>query len=135
MEDLLILLLQGLAQIAFEILAYLPWDWAWYAYPYNEQETADWKRASAWIFSLIAGALLGWGSLHYFPDVFVQWGWLRIVLLFLTPLGSGFLALAMARGRQEKNELVSPLFHFWLSLCFSAGFIGIRFAFAHRLGN
>jgi len=132
MEDLLILILQGLAQIAFEVFAYFPWDWAWYSRPYNEKENAFGNCLTVWTTSLIVGGLLGWASLHFFPDVLIKWGWLRIVLLFLSPLGSGCMALAMARGRQEKNELVSPWFHFWLSLCFSAGFVGVRFDFAHR---
>jgi hypothetical protein len=134
MEDILILILQALAQIAFELFAYLPWDWFWYSTPYDQKES---RSDAAWIaafFSLVIGAWLGWASLHFFPDVLVKWGWLRIALLVISPLGSGFMAREMAQWRQEKDAFISPAFHFWIGLCFSIGFVWVRFAFAHRPG-
>ena len=134
MEDVLIFILQVLAQIAFEFFAYFPWDWFWYSTPYDRRET---QFSGVWIaafLSIALGALIGWGSLYLFPDVLVQWGWLRIALLFISPLGSGMMALEMARWRREKNAFIDPATHFWIGLCFSVGLVWVRFAFAHRPG-
>lgn len=134
MEDLLILILQGLAQIAFEIFAYFPWDWIWYFSPFDREEGKTWQAGGAVVTSLVMGALVGWVSLHFFPDVLIHWGWLRVALLVLSPLASGFASREMARWRQETNVSVDPALHFWIGLCFSVGLVWVRFAFAHRTG-
>ncbi len=134
MEDLLIIILQVLGQIIFELFAYLPWDWIWYAVPFDWEEDDSWRKWLAAIFSLIIGILLGWASLHFFPDVMVKWGWLRIAFLVISPLGSGMIAREVAQWRKERNSSVDPMFHFWIGLCFSVGLVWVRFAFAHRPG-
>ena len=132
MEDLLILILQGLAQILFEFFAYWPWDWLWYSSPYDRRETASNGTWWAALVSLGLGAFVGWASLHFFPDVLVKWSWLRIALLVISPLGSGYVALTMARWRREQNQFIDPATHFWIALCFSIGLVWVRFAFAIR---
>ena len=134
MEDILILVLQGLAQIAFEFFAYFPWDWLWYWTPSDSKDSPSSRAWTAAFLSLVVGAFIGWASLYFFPDVLVKWGWLRIALLFISPVGSGFMALQMARWRKEKNDFIDPTTHFWIGLCFSVGLVWVRFAFAHRPG-
>jgi hypothetical protein len=134
MEDLLILLLQALGQILFEFFAYWPMDWLWYTTPYERRDTDSDGTWIAVIFSIGLGALFGWLSLYVFPDVLIKWGWLRIALLFISPLGSALVSREMARWRQKKNAFIEPMTHFWIALCFSIGFVWVRFAFAHRPG-
>ena len=132
MEDLLILILQGLVQIVFEVFAYWPWDWIWYTEPFDREKSKSWHKWMAAMAGIVVGGLLGWASLHFFPDVLVKWGWVRILFLIISPLGSGMIAREMAQWRKEKNIGIDPMFHFWLSLCFSVGLVWVRFAFAHR---
>jgi len=137
MEEFLILILQAVAQFLFELLAYWPWDiWWWDDYerpPYREGER-DWSFAGWMFLALMVGAAVGWVSLYVFPDVLVKWGWLRMALLAVTPLGSAFLAKTMAEARRTSDSLEDPHSHFWFSLCFSIGLVWVRFAFAHRPG-
>jgi hypothetical protein len=132
MEDILILILQAVGQILFEFFAYWPWDWFWYTTPYDNRDTKSDGTLAAVFFSIGLGALIGWLSLFVFPDVLVKWGWLRITLLFISPLGSGFMAREMARWRQKDKSFIEPMTHFWIGLCFSIGLVWVRFAFAHR---
>lgn len=132
MEDLLIVILQALGQFLFELFAYLPWDWGWYWTPYDRRDTQSDGTFWAVVLSVGLGAAIGALSLFIFPDVLIKWGWLRIVLLFLSPLLSGSMALTMARWRQEQNKFIEPWTHFWLALCFSIGLVWVRFAFASR---
>ena len=134
MEDILILVLQAVGQILFEFFAYWPWDWFWYTTPYDTLDTRSDGTWAAVILSLALGALFGWLSLFVFPDVLVKWGWLRIALLFISPLGSGLVSREMARFRQRNNPFIEPTTHFWIGLCFSIGLVWVRFAFAHRPG-
>jgi hypothetical protein len=135
MEDLLILLLQGLGQLLFEICAYFPWDLVSYALPdekFDESKSQGCTTFVAIPGSIAMGALAGWASLYFFPDVLVKWGWLRVALLFISPIISGLMAMEMARWRQERDARIIPSFHFWISLCFSVGLVWVRFALAHR---
>jgi len=130
MEDILILLLQTVAQIIFEFMAYWPWDFWWYQEPFE----TDGRWSLGWwiVVAFILGALIGGLSLYIFPDVLIKWGWIRMVLLVASPLASGLMAKTLAERRRENNDQVDPWAHFWISLCFSVGLVWIRFTFAHR---
>jgi hypothetical protein len=131
MEDLLILILQALGEFLLEVFAWWPWDWAWWSYDRTDDPNPRWAAA---LVSIGIGAALGWLSLHLFPAVLVKWAWLRITLLFVSPVASGLMAFHFAQGRRKHFEYVDPNFHFWIGLCFSVGFVWVRFALAHRPG-
>ena len=105
MEDLLILILQALGQIIFEFFAYWPWGLVlvFDAIRYARDRGSD-GTAYAILFSIGLGAMLGWLSLYIFPDVLVKWGWLRIVLLVVSPIGSGLISREMARVASGKKR-------------------------------
>ena len=138
MEEFLILLFQAFAQIALEILAYLPWDLFWY----NDREES---RPSSWtdttfkfwaaVASLVMGGLVGWATLQFFPNSLLQTSWLRLACLFVSPMISGLMGREMARWRAQSNPSVDPSLHFWVSLCFSIGLVWMRFTFAHHPGR
>jgi len=131
MEDILILIIQGIIEFLFELFGYLPWDLWWYARP-KEGDESDFGFG-VWLFSsVILGGTLGYISVFVFPNVIIKFGWLRIALLFLSPLASGFFARQMALHREERGRISDSETHFWLSFCFSMGLVWMRFAFAHR---
>jgi hypothetical protein len=135
MEDILILILQALGEFLLELLAWAPWDWFWYWGPSTwEPRGRSNPYWAAAITSLSMGALLGWGSVYVFPAVLVKWSWLRVVLLFVSPPTSGYIAREMARWRQERDASIDLGIHFLIGLCFSIGFVWVRFALAHRPG-
>ena len=149
MEDLLILIIQGTCEFLFELFSWLPWDWMFGDFPTTgptpgtyipsspitkgspEEQRRSWLIPMM-ILSVLAGGVLGSVSTYVFPTVIVRFGWLRIALLFASPIGSGLIACAMARRRQRGGRVTEPGAHFWLSLCFSAGVVWVRFAYAHR---
>ena len=137
MEEILILLFQGFIQIAFEILAYLPWDFLWYICG-PDDDPDSWKPSTrkfwAAVASLIVGGLVGWATLHFFPNSLLHSSWLRLACLFLSPIASGLLGREMARWRAQRNPDIDPSLHFWVSLCFSIGLVWIRFAYANHSG-
>jgi hypothetical protein len=133
MEDLLILILQALGEFLLEIFAYWPWDWIWGWGEYRwDGQYGPSRTTAAVLASLALGAALGWLSLFLFPAVLVKWAWLRIVLLFVSPLISGSMSYGFAERRNERCAQVEPKVHFWIGLCFSIGFVWVRFALAHR---
>jgi hypothetical protein len=136
MEDFLIILLQALGEFIFELLAWWPWDWFWY---WGDSRWNPPRRADPFwvaIFSSVAvGALLGWASIHFFPAVIVRWSWLRVTLLFVSPPLSGFMAREWAKWRHKQNALIDFDVHFLIGLCFSIGFVWVRFALANRHGG
>ena len=132
MEDLLILIIQATVEVFFELFSYLPWDWWWYARPFDTEEEGRFSFGW-WLFlSVIIGGVLGYFSVYVCPTVIVRFAWLRIALLFTSPLASGCIARHMAERRQKQGRISDPNAHFWLSFCFSLGLVWIRFAFAHR---
>lgn len=133
MEDLLIVILQALGEILFEMFAWWPWDYVWWWGPWDREDRTS-PGVVAALASLAMGAALGWLSLFIFPAVMVKWAWLRIVLLFVSPAASGLMAFHFAQRRHKQFEYVDPVFHFWIGLCFSIGFVWVRFALAHRPG-
>ena len=133
MEDLLILILQAIGEFLLELLAWGPWDWFWWFGDYRwDGQYGPSRTTAAIISSLAIGAVLGWLSLFLFPAVLVKWAWLRVALLFVSPLISGLMSRTLAQRRQERCAQVDPNFHFWIGLCFSVGFVWVRFALAHR---
>jgi hypothetical protein len=143
MEDILIAILSLLGDIIFELFAWVPWDWLWYSNWFPDWE---WTRTSTgeprntrplWTVAVInlgMGALFGWLSIFVFASVLIKWGWLRIVLLFISPPTSGLIALRMAERRRRANDQIDSILHFWIALCFSVGFVWTRFVLAHRPG-
>ena len=133
MEDLLIIILQALGEILFELFAWWPWDYVWWWGPWDYEDRTNPSVVAA-LVSLAIGAVLGWLSLFLFPAVLIKWAWLRIVLLFVSPAASGLMSFHFAQRRQKQFEYLDPVFHFWIGLCFSIGFVWVRFALAHRPG-
>ena len=127
MEDLLILIFQ----VVVELFINVPWDLFWYGEPDPKLQQSRAFTIGAW--SLIIGALMGGISLWFFPNVISRPSWLRIFLLFFSPVFAGSTGYLIAKIRSASKSYVMPKHHFWWSCMFTMGYVIIRFTYAHRL--
>jgi hypothetical protein len=122
-------------QALFEILAYLPWDWLFFRSGNSvltSLEAEDRYQLLVAALSFGVGAGVGWGSLHYLPDLLAKWAWWRMASLLVLPGLSGGLAYAMAKRRQRTQPQARPWPHFWRAFLFTFGLVAVRFAFGVR---
>ena len=77
------------------------------------------------------GALMGGGSLIFFPHSFINSEGLRIANLILTPLMLGAIMALIGRKRLANGEETVPLDKFSNAALFALGMAGVRFFFAH----
>ncbi|MCC7037232.1 MAG: hypothetical protein IT560_07970 [Alphaproteobacteria bacterium] len=82
------------------------------------------------IFWIAGGALMGAGSLIFFPQSFIHSESLRIANLILTPLLLGALMALIGRKRLANGEETVPLDKFSNAALFALGMAGVRFFFA-----
>lgn len=83
------------------------------------------------ILWLAAGALMGAGSLIFFPQSFIHSETLRIANLILTPLVLGAIMALIGRKRLANGEEIVPLDKFSNAALFALGMAAVRFFFAH----
>ena len=77
------------------------------------------------------GAVMGGGSLIFFPHSFIHSEGLRIANLILTPLMLGAIMALIGRKRLANGEETVPLDKFSNAALFALGMAGVRFFFAH----
>ncbi|MBL8713604.1 MAG: hypothetical protein JNM12_11950 [Alphaproteobacteria bacterium] len=82
------------------------------------------------ILWLAAGALMGAGSLIFFPQSFIHSETLRIANLILTPLVLGAIMALIGRKRLANGEEIVPLDKFSNAALFALGMGAVRFFFA-----
>ena len=125
MEEVLIVIVQFLAEFVFQIVAELPWDWI---------GGRDWleSRWGIYLFGLFVGGGAAWLSLAIHHHSFLKDPALRIANVAVAPLVAANFSRWMALRRRRNDPDVDPEFHFWLSLWFSLGFAAVRFGFAVR---
>lgn len=83
------------------------------------------------ILWLAGGALMGAGSLIFFPHSFIHSEGLRVANLIVTPLVLGALMALLGRKRLANGEEIVPLDKFSNAALFALGMAGVRFFFAH----
>ena len=126
MEDFLILLFQ----VLLELFVNLPWDVFLYGEP--KLDARDSRPFLIGVWSLLSGAAVGGLSLLFYPDVISKHAWLRVFLLFFSPLLGGLTGYLSARLRSSYRPYVVPSQHFWWSCMFNFGYVLIRFTYASR---
>jgi hypothetical protein len=128
MEDLLIVLLQGLFEFVFEVL-FSPWFGV-----LDLLDLLDTPEDSHWwvyVLWLWLGATLGGLSLLVAPRSMIALPALRIANLVLAPIVSGLIAHAVARRRRRRLRLeIVSYRRAWQAVCFTLGLVVIRFAYA-----
>lgn len=79
---------------------------------------------------LAGGAVMGAGSLVFFPHSFIHSENLRIANLIVTPLVLGALMALLGRKRLANGEEIVPLDKFSNAALFALGMAAVRFFFA-----
>ena len=130
MEDILLILLQGIAEIFIQVFGSGILDlFTW------RSESRDAHPSRGWILGsllFIAGCLLGWLSLLLMPHNLVPWGWLRMANLIIGPALSGWVSWRIAYWRQQRNPEVVPRHHAISAAMACLGMVLVRFMWGVR---
>ena len=130
MEEILILLLQGLAELLLQILGSGMLDFCgWWA------DGLDGTLSRAWMttFGLfVAGCAMGGLSLWLMPHSLLPWAWLRIVNVVLGPVSSGWISWMFATWRAQRHRNVVPWHHAVGAAAACLGVVLIRFTWGIR---
>jgi hypothetical protein len=128
MEELLIIAVQFLFELALNILANIPFDW-----PSKNRRTPEPERIAGWCFFWFALACaVGWLSTFILPHTLLRSPGLRLANTLLSPFVSAYLSRYVATRRRVDNQNIIPRNHFWQGFWFTLGFVLIRFAYANR---
>lgn len=79
---------------------------------------------------LAGGAVMGAGSLVFFPHSFIHSETLRVANLIVTPLVLGALMALLGRRRLANGEEIVPLDKFSNAALFALGMAAVRFLYA-----
>ncbi len=130
MEDILIVLLQGFAELFIEIFGSGILDlFTW------RGESNDVRISRVWMVALLlfaAGCLLGWLSLLLMPHNLVPWGWLRMANLVIGPAVSGWISWRIARWRRHRDPDAVPHHHAINAVVACLGMVLVRFIWGVR---
>ena len=126
MEELLVVVLQFIVEVGFEVLANLPLEWV----P-ERPASGRTKVVLAWLF---VGGCVGWLSTLVLRQTMIHVPALRLLNLLIAPLVSGLVASAWGdlRERRGRRRRASHDHHFWRSFAFTLGLVLMRFAYAAR---
>ncbi len=128
MEEVLVLVLQGVFEVGLEVLFYGGLVW-----PSSDART---DSASAWavggILTFALGAGLGVFFNFFFPHLLVPYPWLRIANLVLGPAASGLFAWCVALWRSQYRRGVAPGQHAAFAVLFTIAFATVRYAYAQH---
>jgi hypothetical protein len=133
-EEFLIALLQGLAELALQILVEWPFDFT-LGSGERRASLSDAEPSGFWwgVGSLVAGVVLALVSLIVVPHVLVPSAGIRIANLFVAPVASAWVAYRSAKLRQARNRpWLDPDLHGWCAFLFTAAFTTLRFMYARR---
>jgi hypothetical protein len=129
MEDLLIALLQFLAEFLLEILSWIPFDWPLGSHGVTEPDSIT-EKCICWF---IIGCGLAVISFLFLRHTWISHPALRITNLFLAPISAAYLSEAFAWRRSRRNSNIIPRHHFWTTFWFTLGLVAVRFAYAIRV--
>jgi hypothetical protein len=125
-EEILVALIQFVLNVIWRAFLFLPFNFC----PFRDFPSS---RATVSFLAIVFGGLLAWGSLHFFPDAYFRYAWLRIAVLVVSPLFAGWFGYIVAEVRAGLGHSVESRDHFWSAFAFTLGFSVIRFAYAHHV--
>lgn len=124
MEEVLIVVVQGLLELGLEFLIYCGLDFA--ALRGRSDEEYGCSLAG---FFFICGAVLGSLANLARPRLLLPYPWLRIANLIIGPLLAGGASWLMTQWRQQRGAKVLPGNHFFFAFWFTLAFDLVRFAY------
>jgi hypothetical protein len=132
LEELLIVILQFLAELLVELFLWCPWDFfIWW----GERKSEPGRRPSGaglLIAGFVLGSMMGGVSLLIQTATMLKHELARLLNLLITPAASGLAALGLARARLRRGRRTDPKAHFWFAIFFAAAFLLVRFTWAER---
>ena len=131
MEELVIILLQFVLKLVIEILCNLPFALA--ARRKNKGKARSSGGPLSLPMCLFIGAMLGIGSLYFFPNSMIKLPALRIANLFLAPITSAFISESIGSSGLHRENSFIQRHPFWQAFWFTIGMTMIRFFFTHTL--
>jgi hypothetical protein len=127
-EELLILLVQVLGELAVNILINLPFHWPWRKRATPNQDSGF----PVGLFWLALGCLLGWISTLLFQHTLLPLPALRVLNVVVAPIAAAYLAQTLARRAAQNKPDINPQTDFWQAFWFTLGFVLVRLACASR---
>jgi hypothetical protein len=124
MEELLVFIIQFIAEIFIDVMASLP------SWPSKKRANPESERVI--VFSLLwlfAGGCLGWLSVLALPTLILSNPSFRLANLVIAPLISAAVGFYLAQRRAQANPNIVPWHHIWYSFFFTLAFVGVRFAY------
>jgi hypothetical protein len=130
MEELLILILQGFAEVLLQMLGSGLLDVLTWGIEGDDNRPS--RGCTLGILLFAAGCGLGWLSLWLAPHNLLPWGWLRIANLVIGPMLSAWLSWWIARWRQRRDPEVVPRHHVISAALACLGLVLVRFTWGVR---
>jgi hypothetical protein len=127
-EEVLVLILQGLFEVGLEVFFYAGLAWPW---PNDKQDSAGFWAGGGVLF-FVVGGVLGLLFTLIFPKLLLPYGWLRMANLVLAPAASGLFAWYVARWRRTRTPGVVPQQHAVFAVLFTLAFAAVRFAYGQH---
>jgi len=127
MEEIIIVIFQAVIEIVFNVLINIGVDWVVYFWERDDNNQTSLKC----FLMFLAGTIIGLLSWVLIPKVMLPYSWLRILILFLSPVLAGFVSLQIARFKAKRRD-VWPWRHFWYSFFACLGLVLVRFVFCAR---
>ncbi len=123
MEEVLVVVLQGLLEFGVEFAIYMGFDLAT-----DRDERSGRTGCILMFFFLVGGGILGALANLVHPKAMLPFAWMRITNLIVGPFAAAGLSWLVANLRERKHH--DPRLHFWLAFVFVLGFDIVRFAYA-----
>ena len=128
MEEVIVLVLQWIIEVLFEIATYFPFDLIGHSRDSGAKTTfGGWVFAYA-IIGIAIGVTINW--IH--PQIFLQSSVFRIANIIIAPFLSGYLSYRLSKWRSLKNPEIKPGRHFFFAAAFTLGIVFVRFFYGTR---
>jgi hypothetical protein len=122
MEEVLVVVLQGLVEFFLEMLIYIGIDLGW------RRDDGGVGCGLLTLFLLLGGGLGAVGNVLH-PRLLMPTEGLRVAALIAGPAAAGGLSWLVARYRQRRGQQVVPGNHLITALCFVLAFDVVRYAY------
>jgi hypothetical protein len=130
MEEILVFLLEALAQIFLEIFGQILLELGFRGIVEVFQKREDRNPAIAFVGYLIFGLVSGGISLLIFPRSFIRTRGLRILNLVAAPIAAGLVMSGLGALQRRKGKTPLPLDSFAYGAAFALVMSLVRFLFA-----
>jgi hypothetical protein len=127
-EEVLVVLIQFIAEVLFEVLIYIPFD-----LPLRRDAKTGERSGPGWLaLYVLAGGAVGGLSLLVAPHLVIHTVPLRLANLVVAPVVAGALSWWLADVRRSQGAATEPMTHLWTAFWFVLAYSSVRLAYAAR---